>query len=205
MSQTPSRLGESPFKVKGLVYVGAKEFYQQRVPGGVAAVAQEISDSQLRSYFQQTFFVVGKYDVLPLIPISEAAAKRAGISHQQLVTENSRWLAEQHIHGVYRALLKLATPQMVAIRLPRASLQYFTFGSAEGRLLGDNSLEAKQQGMPLALVSWMIWAVEGFSSVALTKAGAKNVQISMLNDPVRDGEVEGIETFSISWKISWTR
>jgi hypothetical protein len=205
MNQVPPRLGESPFKVKGLVYVGAKEYYQKHVPGGVDAVEQEISDPQLRSFFRQTFFVVGKYDVLPLIPISEAAAKLEGVSHQQLVTDNSRWLAEQHIHGVYRALLKLATPDMVAIRLPRVSLQYFSFGSAQGHLLGNNTLEAKQEGLPLALVSWMMWAVEGFSSVALVRAGAANVKISMLNDPVRDGEMEGIATYTISWKIVWTR
>jgi hypothetical protein len=103
-------------------------------------------------------------------------ARAAGLDHRDQVIENARWMARRDIHGVYRLPLKLAAPERVAIKLPRVSMQYFSFGEAAGWLVGERAMEATQRGVPEALARWMIWAVEGFAPVALASAGARGAR-----------------------------
>jgi hypothetical protein len=101
-------------------------------------------------------------------------------------------------------LLRVASPAQVAMRLPRAALHYFNFGAAEGCLVDSSTLEVKQSGIPTPLALWMVWAVEGFAAVALALAGAKSPKVLMMGSTIRDGERDGIETSTLSWRIRWS-
>jgi hypothetical protein len=195
--------GKSPFLVKGLVYNGAKDYYEGHVRGGLQAVFDQISSEPLRAFFEQRFLPSVKYDILPILPISHAAAQAQGIPQEQLVVDNARYLADQHINGIYKVLLKLSSPKRVASMLPRASIQYFDFGTARGQLLDNQTLRAIQTGVPSELASWMVWVVDGFAEVALVMAGASNVKVSLKDNPVKDGVVEGYETSALKWEIRW--
>jgi len=108
--------GQGPFHAKGLVYRGARSFYDLKVPGGAAALRDHLSPA-LATFFYEERFVPGSwYDILPIVPISEVAAGLWGVTHAQLVRENAAWVARRDIHGVYRFLLKLASPSIVAQR-----------------------------------------------------------------------------------------
>ena len=72
----------------------------------------------------------------------------------ELIREAARWQAKRDIGGVFKLILKLASPELVARALPRASMQYFEFGAARGELLGRGRLRAVQTGVPLPLVPW---------------------------------------------------
>src|SRR5690242_11825085 len=127
----------SSFNVKGLVYRGTREFYDKRLQGGLDALRRELVDPELVRFWEQAFSPGAWYDLYPLMSINQAAARIAGVPYTTLVTENAAYIAERDINGVYRLLLKLATPELVASKLPRASLQYLDFGEAEGRLVGE--------------------------------------------------------------------
>lgn len=163
------------FQTKGLVYRGALDFYATRVPGGANAVRGALHEPSVVTFFDQAFVPGAWYDVRPIVAISRAAAQACVINHAQLVRENAAWLARRDIHGVYKFLLRLASPEAVALRLARASMQYFDFGKAESQMEGPKRCVAVQSGLPDALASWFAWAAEGFAPVALAAAGAKHV------------------------------
>ncbi len=204
MSTADGSLQQSPFQVKGLVYGGAQAYYAEHVPGGLPAVLKQLEDPGVRQFFEQRFNPSLQYDVLPLVPISAAAAKASGLTPEQLVVNNSQWMAHRDINGIFRILLKLSTPWLVASMLPKASLQYFNFGTAEGKMPDRTTLEAQQKGVPYLLAPWMIWAVTGFAPVALELAGAKNVTVTRADAIQKDGVVSNHVTCTLSWKITWT-
>jgi hypothetical protein len=81
-----------------------------------------------------------------------------------------------------RILLKVGSPARIAMRLPKASTQYFNFGDATSSMSGDRSMTATQRGVPEELALWMIWVVEGFAPVVLETAGARDVHVSVKSD-----------------------
>ena len=124
------------FRAKGLVYLGAREYYNEVVPGGAAAVRAAIADTgdrALSAFFEQHFVASGWYDILPVATISAFAARLRGIPHAQQVRENSAWLAKRDLRGVYRILVSMSSVAMVAMRLPRLSMRYFDFGARTER------------------------------------------------------------------------
>ncbi len=191
----------SAFRTKGLVYQGAFEFYDQRVPGGTKAVFASL-EPDLRDFVTQPIIAGGWYDVLPLVPLSAAAAGLAATPHPRLVRENARWLARRDIHGVYRFLLRLASPEMVAARLPRVAIQYFDFGGASGELEGPGLFRARQTKVPAPLADWLLWCVEGFVPVALETAGAKQVTVRSLGTEP-DGTRAGVVMMTMAYEIRW--
>ena len=204
MAESKAQVGSSPFHTKGLVYQGAKDFYASRVPGGLGAVVALIAPLDLRAFFQQEFIFGARYDILPLIPISEAAARATGISHEELVSENARWVAERDVNGIFKLFLRLTSARMVASMLPKASMQYFNFGTARGSLIGDNQLDAFQTGIPVQLAPWMVWVVRGFAPVPLTLAGARNIAVSQPDRPETEAKVQGYDICKMVWRITWS-
>jgi hypothetical protein len=193
---------EAPFRCKGLVYRGARAYYEAAVPGGVAAVIGALADPARAALLGDGVVAVGWYDVLPIVPISQAAARLCGLSHAEMVRRNARFIAERDIRGVYRLLLKLASPRMVATRLPRASMQYFSFGSSSGTLVGDGRLEAVQHGIPEALASWMIAAVTGFAPYAIELAGGGKCSVRT-QPAVYVNEVAGLRLLDLHFTLIW--
>ncbi len=203
MPKPDPKLGKSPFCTKGLVYLGAKEFYQNNIPGGLAAVYKGLADERLRAFFQQEFVDQFKYDILPLVPISAAAAAVAGTSPEDLVRSNARALAQRDINGIYSLFLRMSSPKMVATMLPKASLQYFSFGTAKGEMQGPTSLLAYQSGIPTDAAAWMMWAVQGFAPVALELAGAHLVTVLQQGNLVSEGSFQGYPVCKLTWRIQW--
>ncbi len=197
-------LEKSPFLVKGLVYQGACTYYEKNVPGGLAAVLRTLADPALAAFLQQPFAADEKYDVLPMVQISRAAAEVAAISEQRMVGENARWMAQRDIGGFLKMILHFSSPKIVATMLPMAAHQYFDFGSAEGKLVGPSALQAAQHGVPTKLAPWMMWAVMGFAPVALELAGAKSVRVQQVGELSITGKQAGFEICTLTWRILWT-
>ena len=197
--------GESPFRALGVIYTGARDYYEAgAVPGGYATVCRQIVDPALRTFAEQPFVYAGLYDALPIAAISQAAAMAAGLTHKEMAVRNARWLAERDISRVFRFLLQSSKPSQVALRLPKVSLRFFQFGTTEASLVDDCTVEARQTQVPTSLALWMIWSVEGFAPVALEMAGAKNVRVLMAGAPQPDGHVNGLETSTLRWRIRWS-
>jgi hypothetical protein len=189
------------FRAKGLVFLGARQFYGEHVEGGCDAVRAHL-DPELAAFFDQTFFSGAWYDVMPLLPISMAAARAARMPHSRMVRENAQWVAKRDLRGIYRLVVAVASVEMVVERLPGLSLRYFDFGHADGRMVGDKSFESTRSGIPAPLADWFAVATLGFVPYALGLAGAKDVRVHA-SPHAPDGHGHGMALVKTKFEISW--
>jgi hypothetical protein len=198
----PMAPGTSPFRMKGHVYRGVLEHLDTVVPGGTYAVRTELRDSNVRAFFEQSFLPSGWYDILPSLPLVVTSARLAAIPFLQLARQVARAQAARDIHGIYRFVLKLSSPDMVISRMSRATAQYFDFGSTELKTLSQGHAILERTGVPAPLVGFYCGLTEGFVMVALEMTGAKDVKVRP-SRPVRDGERSGVETMTIPFDVRW--
>jgi hypothetical protein len=192
---------EPPFRAKGLVFLGAREFYAESVRGGPDAVRAQLEPT-IAAFFEQKFLSGGWYDVMPILPISAAAARVANRPVSQLIRKNAEWLANRDLRGIYRFIVSMASVEMVVERLPDLSLRYFGFGHADGKVTASNTFESNRYGIPAPLEEWFAHATAGFVPVALGCAGAKNVRVRALGH-APDGEAHGVKLVRSTYQISW--
>jgi hypothetical protein len=189
------------FNAKGLVYLGAYDFYAERVPDGCEAVTAQLEPATA-TFFKQRFLTGGWYDVMPILPISRGAARAAQCPWPRFIRQNAIWLAERDLRGIYRVVVSIASAELVVQRLPELSLRYFDFGDAAGKMVDDRVFEADRYGIPEPLVEWFSIVTSGFVPVALGLAGAKNVRVRTLgHDP--DGEAHGVPLVRSRYHITW--
>jgi hypothetical protein len=195
------------FRAKGLVYQGARDYYEEVVPGGWNAVVSQLSrreemDPRLRAFCSEPFVAGGWYDAMPIVSLSRAAAALSGVPHPQFVRDNSAWLARRDLRGVYKVILQLASIELVALRLPGLSLRYFDFGSADAKMISTRVMRSVRAGVPASMASWFAWAIEGFTPAALELAGARQVRVRA-EPPALDGEIDGVALARIPVTVSW--
>lgn len=191
------------FRAKGLVYRGAQEFYEGYLPGGLEALRGELQPELASFFLDQSFLASSWHDLLPIEPISRAAAKVKGVPPRSLVRANAAWIAKRDMKGVHRFILRLTSPAQVVTRLPRVSMQYFDFGDTDGQLIGDKHFETTRVHIPEPLADWMLWCIEGFSPVVLEAAGARSVVVKEVERrPL--GRSGSIPTVKMRIVLRWT-
>jgi hypothetical protein len=170
--------GASPHHVKGNVYNGTKQFFTNSVDGGLDSLYRAIDDPALREFIQQKFVSVAWYDVYPAIPLIRAEARALGLSTKRYLGLRTGFQAKQDLAGVYRVVLKLASIEMVALKLPRLFSQVFDFGSCDARTVAPGHVQGFVLDFPPALFDWFGVALEEYSRQALTLAGARDLVVS---------------------------
>jgi hypothetical protein len=194
--------GEGQFRAKGLLYKGLVASTDARCPGGYSAVLARIEDGPLKDFLAQSFLAASLYDVMPLIAFSKMAAQVANVPHSKYARDGARFAANRDINGVHRFFLKLASPKLVADRLPRLMLQYFDFGRVESAALGPRSYEIVAHEIPEPVAHWLMLMIEGFVPVALQIAGAKSV-VAKIDTPEPDGSTKGVALVSTRLHLTW--
>ena len=198
----PFRPGESPFRIKGTAYQGLFASFDQRVPGGSKGVLARLEDPTVARFFEQPFLAGSTYDLLPLLEASQLAARVAGVPWREFVKGGARLQAERDLRGIYRMLLKLASPRMLVERLPRLLVQYFTFGSVEGRFSGETRFEGAARGIPAPVAPWLAAICEGFVPTVMAAAGAPDSAV-LIHPFEEDGEEQGMALLTTRFSVSW--
>ncbi len=200
--ELPFAPGESPFRTKGNVYRSLFDSADARVPGGHQAVLARIDDPGLAAFFAQRFLAASTYDVLPIVPFGMLAARMTGMSYSEFVRTGAAFTARRDMNGVYRVLLKLASPEAVVKRLPRILLQYFDFGEIDGRPVGKQAYEAVARGLPQPLIVWLLNVAHGFVPVVMEAAGARGIELQIgAREP--DREEQGVLLYRTSFVVTW--
>lgn len=194
--------GASPFRVKGVLYQGTQAFFEQNSQRGMESLLSEIEQPELRAFIQQRFLPSGWYDVLPVPALiaCEARALRMGVPEYLL--HRTRYQAKRDLGGVYGWVLRLATPGLVATRLPKIMSQMFDFVRVDTVREEGNHVEVRFHGIPATLLEWLHNALLVYSETALKLAGARTVEISVPR-AAPGAEVEGIPTITMSMRLSW--
>jgi hypothetical protein len=198
----PVAAGKSPFRVKGNAYRGYFDFCAERVPGGLEALLARIPDADLVSYLRGSFLSASWYDVLPLVALGEVAAEALGQSASEFMAAQARAQAERDINGIYRLLLKMATPEMIMTRLPKVAAQYFDFVTAEVEKLGAGHWKSTGSGILEFAIDSYRATTEAFLRRALETAGAKKLQ-HRWHPPVSQGERAGLAVVRVTREMSW--
>jgi hypothetical protein len=196
----PMPAGTSPFRMKGVVYLGHEEFASNAIPGGERAVSGAFRDPALRAFLEQRFLAASWYDVLPIVPVWYQCAKLLRQHPTDFLKERTRHQAQRDIHGVYRFLLKLVSAEAVAVRIPRIMQQYFDFGRTESHLVRRGLVRAATSGVPSYIVPWLRIVSETYLMVALELSGVKFAQFRRLG-VTPAGEAHGVALSSMGFEV----
>jgi hypothetical protein len=194
--------GVSPFRQKGMVYLGNQEFYAERIPGGMAAVVRSLPNDRQRSFFEQRFQASEWYDALPNAYLQQAAARLRGVMFIEHGRQVGAWHARARMTGIYRAMLKVVSNESVALWIPRLSSVYYDFGRLDTRVVGARRVSIVRSGIPAALVRLQSAVMIGMGEETLALSGAREVR-AVLNDVTPDGSSSGCPLYRLAGDLSW--
>jgi hypothetical protein len=165
--------GAGPFHIKGGGFLGHLAWVDASYPGGRETFLAALSPD-MREYFETMFLASGWYDLLALASAGHVCARTLGMGYREFIAMRSRHQAQLDISGMYRFLLKLASPRMVAARIPKVMAQYLDFGTSRIVREDETSVAFDLVGIPVILTDWLLGAYEGFFDVIVTSAGGKS-------------------------------
>jgi hypothetical protein len=153
-----------------MAYIGHFEWVERYFPGGRAAFLAKLAPP-MRTFFNQTFLAISMHDFLPLASAGRVCAHALGMGFSEFVEMRARHQAGVDIEGVYRIVLKLSSPRIVAARLPKIMANYFDFG--ETSRISDEPLCVRFQvtTVPQMLVEWFAACYTGYVEVVMGAAG----------------------------------
>lgn len=193
--------GESPFRTKGMLWLGVRAYLDAKVPGGADAIANEL-DPQARAFFTQMFVAPSWYDVFPILTIADVASRLLDIDKFEYVKRSAQYHAEQDMTGVYKALLATRSPLAVCKRFGSIHSQMYDFGKAQVVREEPNRVDALATGMPEPLAWWWRRASECYVMPVLRAAGAKNPRL-VWQPQQPDGTRDGVKLVRIPSYTAW--
>lgn len=198
----PIAPGEGPFRGRGIIFKGILDYVEARTPGGLAAVRGALGDPALGAYFDRIFLASASYDLGPLIHLVRVAARREGVGLAAFIRERARSSARIDVPGVYAPVLKTASVEAMAARLPRIFSRYFEPVVVEVVECAPGRLCCRFTGLPEPMVGWYAWSNEGFMAQSLTLAGARAPRVATVEE-VADGALDGIPLRALTQLATW--
>jgi hypothetical protein len=178
-------------------------YVEENVAGGTQAMLAAIADPQLAQFFRQTFLAASFYDLYPLVAAGHTCARMTGMTFDGFLRVRTRYQAQRDVAGVYKVLLKLTSPESLAMRLPRLVGQYLDFGSAETHLVAPGHVVGVQTGTPRSMAHWFQLVHEGYVDTLMPKAGASNVRYRAEARPTTDEVRDGVELVTLRGDVFW--
>ena len=204
LDAVPFAPGEAPYHCKGVNYTDLFVYMDEQIPGGRAAVFERLKNSRLIPFLQQRFVNVGWYDVFPLVSLQRTAAVAMELPHLEFVRRFAKWTFPRQVHGIYKFLLKLTTPDMMTRSLPRAANQFFDFLRVDVEQMKPGMYRSRASNIPEMLAPPYMVSSESGVVTLLELSGAKGIRHRWLA-PTDDGEAYGIKLVAVTREISWER
>jgi len=195
--------GQSPFHVKGVLYRNTQGYLRAEVDGGMDTLLAAIEEPALREFISQPFLPSSKYDVMPVPALIDREAKATGQSLEAYLESRTAWQARHDIHGIYRMLLKLTSPERVMSRLPRLLVQLFDFPEVTFDATGERARLLEFSRIPQPLEAWLRVGFRVYAQTALELAGARQVVSDF--ERSEDGPLEmGLRLRTMRMHVSWS-
>lgn len=195
--------GQSPFHVKGVLYIGTQSYFRERVPGGLEALVETIGPGPLADFIAQPFLASSRYDVMPVPALIEHEARTVGQSLATYLDARTRWQADRDLHGVYRFILRFVHPSRVMARLPQLLVAMFDFPALEVETLGESERLATFQRIPAPLEPWLRVGFSVYTERALRHAGAGEVHTDF-TDSSDEGYEAGLRMRTMRMRVRWS-
>ncbi len=169
--------GASEFRCKGLVYREIAAELAALSAHERAQFLEDLGDPKLRAFTNQIFLAGGWYDLLPMVPWSEVAARRAGLPHESYLRERAIVTANRDLSGIHRTILRVLSPKLAIQGLVRVTARYFDFGSTALASEEPNQVVVSRRGLHRALNPWYAHVSSPYMQSVLEHAGARDVRI----------------------------
>ncbi len=153
-------------------------------------------DDETRKVFEGEIFASSWYSLDVFTRFLEVEIKLLADGNEEMVTRGSEAVIERQLRGIYKAFVKLGSPEFVIKRIATVHATYFqgvpievqspAYGVATVRYTG---FEKQHRIMGFAII--------GFFRKALEISGAKGVKIQFAT-PIDDGKP--YSELSISWR-----
>jgi hypothetical protein len=201
-SRLPCEPGASPFHLKGIAYRGFRRLVDRRVPGGLPALEQELDDPRLASFVRQPFLAASRYDLLPMLPLNEAAARLLRTPLDALASDQGARQAAYDIDKLYGRLFAAMTFENPALVLPRFDVQYSDFGDCTADMNEPGYVTLRRAGVPGYVLPWFVPMYSAYAEYVLRRKGAAFVEA--IPQPPRDAGVrDSFPIVDIEWALRW--
>ncbi len=185
--------------MKGNAWRGVKEYVAREI--GLER-AMECLKPETRAFFDQNFIASIWYDVRPVTEITQTVARLTGQLHALLCRSIGTFIYERDMSGIYRAILKFATPDLMVKALPLATTRYFDFVKLQTARVGPKAYDVTIMGVPAEAAATYVSVTSIFIERAIAGSGGKNVSAQCLA-PTPGPTISGLPTSQIVRKLRW--
>ena len=187
------------FNMKGNAWRGIKEYLTREI--GLERVMERLAPAT-RTFFEQIFIASIWYDVRPVTEVTQVAAQLTGQQHTALCRSVGTFIYERDMTGIYRAILKFATPDLMVKALPLATTRYFDFVKLETTRVGPKAYDVLIMGVPADTAAIYTNVTSVFIERAISGSGGKNVSAQCLA-PTPGPGINGTPTSLIVRQLRW--
>src|SRR5580704_12640119 len=152
-------------------------------------------DEETRKIFEGKIFSSTWYPLDLFTRFLEIEIKVLADGNEQMVTRGSEAVIERQLRGIYKAFVKLGSPEFVIKRIAAVHATYFQGVPIDVKLEGNNRALVKYTGFQRQH-RIMGFAIVGFFKKALEISGAKGVVIRF-SVPIEEGKP--YSELSIAW------
>lgn len=195
-------IGASPFRCKGLIYRDVCLDAMGTDAARRARYLEALGDDSLRQFASQIFLAGGWYDILPAARMSDAAARANGLPVEEHLQASALAAARRDVSGLYRAILKVMSPKLVAQGMIRISSRYFDFGALSIQSEESTRVLGLRTGVPAAIAHWYGTVSSAYLKCVLEQAGARDVRVEF-TARASNATVAGIPICDMTFDYRW--
>jgi len=152
-------------------------------------------DEEARNVFKSEIYSSSWYSLDFFTRFLELEIRVLADGKEEMVTRGSEAVIERQLRGIYKAFVKLGSPEFVIKRIAAVHATYFQGVPIEVKLSGNGQAWIKYTGFEKQH-RIMGFAIIGFFKKALEISGANDVVIRFAT-PIEEGK--GYSELSISW------
>jgi hypothetical protein len=152
-------------------------------------------DEEARKVFEGEIFSSSWYSLNLFTRFLELEIRVLADGKEEMVTRGSEAVIERQLRGIYKAFVKLGSPEFVIKRIAAVHATYFQGVPIDVQMMGHGRALVKYTGFEKQH-RIMGFAIVGFFKKALEISGAKDVVLHFVT-PIDEGK--GYSELSIVW------
>jgi hypothetical protein len=156
----------------------------------------DLLDDETRKICKGNIFSSSWYSLDHFARFLEIEIRVLADGKEEMVTKGAEAVIERQLRGIYKAFVKLGSPEFVIKRIAAVHATYFQGVPIDVQLLGNNRALVKYTGFEKQH-RIMGFAIVGFFKKALEISGAKDV-VLYFSTPIEEGK--SYSELSIAWR-----
>jgi hypothetical protein len=200
LASLPFGVGLSPYRIRGVAYLGTFVHCKQTLRGGVDDVKWRLRPPALRSFFDQRFNARIFYDVYPFAIFMRELAALRNLGVEELLVSLGTERARQDVHGVLKFMMRMVSAKTLSEHLSVLSTQWWGFLTLEQLEASPNRVTILAKGIPAPLRRFVLPIGVAYHVEALRLSGTASARSHF--DP--DFQVTSGEGLGAAGQVKYT-